>query len=92
MYQPHDTNIEDYAVIILLTHCLPLHGSSHFQDGQFLADIGGSIGLWLGVSVIAILEVMELVADVLVLSCFKCSKQRPSSASTLAKSSSTTIA
>ena len=38
---------------------------SIFQEIKFLSDMGGTMGLWMGVSVLTIMEIMEFAATVL---------------------------
>ena len=52
---------------------------SPFQTSQFIADIGGTIGLWVGASMMTIFEFGEFFLDVFVLflaKCFRCGKER----------------
>ena len=34
-----------------------------FQEAQFLSDIGGAIGLWIGLSVLALCEIFQLIFE-----------------------------
>ena len=42
---------------------------SVFQDENFVSDIGGQLGLWIGFSVLSLCELVELVI-LIVNSCF----------------------
>ena len=33
------------------------------QDVQFISDIGGTLGLWIGLSVLSIMEVVQLFVE-----------------------------
>lgn len=46
-----------------------------FQSGQFLSDLGGAIGLWVGASIITVFEYVEWILDSIVLACLKCRKK-----------------
>ena len=37
------------------------HNPVHLQEVNLLADIGGQLGLWIGISVLTCCEVLELV-------------------------------
>ena len=36
-----------------------------FQTTQFLSDVGGAIGLWIGLSVLAFCEIFQLIAELI---------------------------
>ena len=46
----------------IVTHC---NFSSHtsLQTAQFLSDVGGAIGLWIGLSILSMCEVFQLVVE-----------------------------
>ena len=48
------------------------------QQGQFLSDVGGAIGLWVGASVLTMAEYIEYFIDLIVLSCLKMKRGRTS--------------
>jgi len=50
-----------------------------FQGGSFLSDIGGILGLYLGFSVMTIMEFVEISLDIVALVMFKLRKRRSSS-------------
>ena len=50
-----------------------------FQEGAFLSDIGGVIGLWIGCSILSLFEFLEFFMDLTVLLALKCSKRGKSS-------------
>ena len=35
----------------------------YFQEAQFLSDVGGAIGLWIGLSILAICEIFQLIFE-----------------------------
>ena len=37
---------------------------SHFQEAMFMSDLGGAFGLWLGASVLSVVEVLEFIMDI----------------------------
>ena len=41
---------------------------------DFISDLGGQLGLWLGLSMMTIVEVLEFLTDALRLLCSKCTK------------------
>ena len=49
------------------------------QIGDLLADMGGQVGLWMGLSVLTIFEILELVFG---LACISGKKMRPKNAKT----------
>lgn len=60
--------MRDFArlnVYIADSNVLKTEEQSEYTSTQLLADIGGQLGLWVGVSVITLAEVVELLVDVL---------------------------
>ena len=60
--------MRDFArlnVYIADSNVLKTEEQSDYTSTQLLADIGGQLGLWVGVSVITLAEVVELLVDVL---------------------------
>ncbi|GFR83345.1 amiloride-sensitive sodium channel subunit gamma [Elysia marginata] len=49
--------------------------SPAYEIDQFLSDIGGTIGLYVGLSVLAFFEVINLITDILVYVCTGCRKK-----------------
>ena len=47
-----------------------------FQNVQFLSDIGGTLGLWVGISLLTIVEVMQLGSELLSFLCKKYYKNK----------------
>ncbi len=47
-----------------------------FQNMDLFSDLGGQAGLWLGMSIIAFFELLELVADLIMISCARCRARR----------------
>ena len=45
-----------------------------FQWEKLISDLGGAFGLWIGWSIVTLLEFVELVADFVVLAVMKCSR------------------
>ena len=49
-----------------------------FQDSQYYSDMGGAVGLWVGASLITLVEFFEYGLDVIVLACLRCCKRKTS--------------
>ena len=47
-----------------------------FQWPNFASDIGGILGLWLGLSILSAFEFFELASDFVVFLCIKCSRRK----------------
>ena len=45
--------------------------SIFLQVTSLLADIGGQLGFWIGLSIIACVEIMELLIDLAAFACYK---------------------
>lgn len=61
-------SMRDFArlnVYIADSNVLQTEEQSEYTSTQLLADIGGQLGLWVGVSVITLAEVVELLVDVI---------------------------
>ena len=43
---------------------------------SFLSDIGGLMGMWIGVSVLTVVELLELIATLLITMFKTCSKKK----------------
>ncbi|XP_064599426.1 degenerin-like protein unc-105 [Liolophura sinensis] len=56
-----------------------LSEEADYPESQFLSDIGGSIGLYVGLSVISIIEVLELGLQIFVVDGQKCMKPKTDS-------------
>ncbi|KAK3790659.1 hypothetical protein RRG08_048784 [Elysia crispata] len=50
--------------------------SPAYEIDQFLSDIGGTIGLYIGLSVLAIFEVINLIVDMLTYLCCGCCRRK----------------
>ena len=37
-----------------------------FQDAQFASDVGGAIGLWIGLSILSMFELVQLLMELCV--------------------------
>nr|URS64681.1 Wamide-gated sodium channel [Malacoceros fuliginosus] len=76
------TAMKDFArlnVYIADSNVLKTEESEEYTQSQLLSDIGGQLGLWVGISVITLAEVLELIVDVVkwvVLSHGPCSQGR----------------
>ncbi|CAL1540638.1 unnamed protein product, partial [Lymnaea stagnalis] len=46
-----------------------LSEQADYEKSQLLSDIGGSIGLWIGISVLGLFELFHLVADIVMYMC-----------------------
>ena len=58
--------MKDFArlnVYIADSNVLKTEESEDYSQSQLLSDIGGQLGLWVGISVITLAEVLELVVD-----------------------------
>lgn len=53
---------------------------SLFQIGPFISDFGGSLGLWIGWSVVTAAEFIEIFLDMGILGCSKKGKAKKNSA------------
>ncbi|XP_033738766.1 amiloride-sensitive sodium channel subunit alpha-like [Pecten maximus] len=47
------------------------------EDAQFLSDVGGAIGLWIGLSLLSLFEVLHLIVELVNLLLFRSSIVRP---------------
>ena len=47
-----------------------------FQPSNYLSDVGGAMGLWLGMSLLTLFEFLEFVLDVAVLKYGKLRRKR----------------
>ena len=59
--------MKDFArlnVYVADSNVLKTEESEEYTQSQLLSDIGGQLGLWVGISVITIAEVLELVVDI----------------------------
>lgn len=54
-----------YDVISIDPFCI------HFQVWNYISDCGGTLGLWLGCSIITLFEFFELLSDLLIFSCLR---------------------
>lgn len=43
-----------------------------FQNAQFLSDVGGAIGLWIGLSMLSMFEIIQLLVELCHFVCYKC--------------------
>ncbi|ELT93367.1 hypothetical protein CAPTEDRAFT_212912 [Capitella teleta] len=58
--------MQDFArlnVYIADSNVLKTEESEDYVQSQLLSDLGGQLGLWVGISVITIVEILELVVD-----------------------------
>ena len=67
-FDPENRRIamKDFArlnVYIADSNVLKTEESEDYSQSQLLSDIGGQLGLWVGISVITLAEVLELVVD-----------------------------
>ena len=54
--------------LVKMSHCWKSHITAHFfsfQEAQFISDVGGAVGLWIGLSVLAFCEVFQLIFELL---------------------------
>ena len=47
----------------------------YVQDVQFISDVGGTLGLWIGLSVLSICEVLQLFTELIRYLC--CCRWKP---------------
>ena len=60
--------MRDFArlnVYIADSNVLKTEESEDYTESQLLSDIGGQLGLWVGISVITLAEMFELITDVI---------------------------
>ena len=58
------SNFARLNVYVSDSNVLQTEESADYTSSQLLSDIGGQLGLWVGISVITLAEVLELFMDV----------------------------